>query len=52
MGQPEQAHPHEDFPFFLFRIMPAIMATTIAASTAQIIIVAKFSDIQLNITLP
>lgn len=45
MGQSEHPHPQEDFPFFLLRIMPAMMAATTAISTAHIMMVAIFSEI-------
>lgn len=42
IGQFEQPHPQEDFPFFLFRTIEIIIAATIATIMSEIIIVAKF----------
>ena len=42
MGQFEQPHPQEDFPFFLFLTVEIIIAATIATIINDIIIVAKF----------
>ena len=52
MGQSEHPHPQEDFPFFLLRIMPAMMAATTAISTAHIMMVAIFSEIHASIYIP
>jgi len=52
MEQPPQPQPQELLPFLLFFIMRAATMAIIAASTAHIIIVAKFSDIKLIIHKP
>lgn len=52
MEQVEQPQPQGDFPFFLLRIIPAIIAATAAIKTAQIMIVAIFSMIHASILIP
>ena len=52
MEQVEQPQPQEVFPFFLLRIIPAIIAATAASKTAQMMIVAKFSMIHASILIP
>lgn len=42
IGQSEQPHPQEDFPFFLFRTIEIIIAATTAMIINDIKIVAKF----------
>ena len=52
MEQAEQPQPQEVFPFFLLRIIPAIIAATTMSKTAQMMIVAKFSMIHASILIP
>lgn len=52
IGQFAHPHPQEDLPFFLSRTIPAITAATITSSTAQMSIVAIFSEIHAIIFLP
>ena len=49
IGQLEQPHPQEDFPFFLFSTIEIIIAKITKAIISPIIIVAKFSYIHANI---
>ena len=52
IGQPAHPQPQEDLPFFLLRIIPAIIAVTIASSTTQMMIVEIFSEIHASIFFP
>lgn len=49
MGQSPQLHPQEDPPFFLFLTILTMMAVTTAIRAMQIIMVAKFSAINVSI---
>ena len=49
MAQPAHPQPQDDFPFFFLRTMQAITASTTMIKAALIVIVAKFSIIQVNI---
>ena len=52
IGQFEQPHEQEDFPFFLFLTILKIIAATTAISTTQTIIVAEFSESHASIPFP
>lgn len=49
MAQPAHPQPQDDFPLFLLRTMQAMTAATTMIKAALIVIVAKFSIIQVNI---
>ena len=52
IGQSAHPHPQEDFPFFLLRIIFAIIAETTASKTVQIMMVAIFSESHASIVFP
>ena len=52
IGQFAHPHPQEDFPFFLSRTIPTIIAATTAINIAQMITVAIFSPSHASIPIP
>lgn len=52
MGQPQQLLPQEDLFSFRRRIMERRIKPTVATKAAQIRIVARFSESQVNIAIP